>query len=248
MPSEQDEFLKDLDPKNSQTNLEAPLVEGDETPEAEAEEEEVDTEESRAPNRRERRLQAKLTAEREASIAMAARLQAITEAQQAQRESAPSEYLKKVERIYGTNSPEAIEASQLLAESLQAVEERATERAIERIRAEQEQEREAVAQEERSLDEMIEDLEDTYDIELDGNARKGFFQLLERLSPKDRDGNIIAYADHHAVFDEYKARQKPDTSRAKDLAARSMARTGASPKKSVEVEANERWLIDNGLI
>lgn len=243
MPNEQEEFLKDLNPDTKSDVLTEPLV----PPEAEKPtEEQAETDEDKF-NRRERRLAAKLQAERESSIALAARLEALTEAQKFSRENTP-EVDETIARIYGTNTPEAAEATALLQKALTNAENRATEKALEKFREEQQREQEAVAKEEKSLDAMIDDIEDETGQTLDKQTRHGFFQLLEKLSPKDKDGNIIAYADHTAVWEELQVRRQPQQNRAKDLAARSMVSTGASPKTTVEADSNERWLRENGLI
>jgi hypothetical protein len=243
MPNEtQEEFLKDLNPDNKPDVLTAPL-----TPPAEQATEEQETDEDKF-NRRERRLQSKLQAERESAIALAARLEALTEAQKFRQDSEPEEYLKAVEKIYGTSTPEATEATELLKTAIQGAERRATERALEQFREEQRDEYESVAVEERNLDEMVESIEAQTGRDMDDQERQGFFQLLERLSPKDRDGNIIEYADADAVWEELQARKQVQPSRARDLAARSMVRTGASTNTSVEDTSNERWLRENGII
>lgn len=241
MPDQtQEEFLKELEDKKDEVfaNPEEVALEPEKEPE--------DTDEDKF-NRRERRLQAKYQAERESSIALAARLEALTEAQKFSRENTP-EVDETIARIYGTNTPEASEATALLQKALSNVENRATEKALEKFREEQRQEREAVQQEEKSLDGMIEEIEDEYGVTLDKQSKQGFFTLLEKLSPKDRDGNIKDYADHHAVWEELQARRKPDSSRAKDLASRSMVKTGASPATSVEDDATARYLKEQGLL
>ena len=106
-------------------------------------------------------------------------------------------------------------------------------------------------EEEQNLDSMIDDLEEEYGISMDEDTQKGFFTLLEKLSPKDRNGNVIEYADHHAVWEEYQVRRERmagNSNRARDLASRSVVRSGASPSTSVEADSNERWLRENGII
>ncbi len=105
----QEEFLKDLEPDVKPDVFSEPLSTEGEAAKP-AEEPEEDKEEAR--NRRERRLQAKLQAERESNIAQAARIATLTEVQKLRAEE-PEEYLKQVERIYGTNTPEATEATEL---------------------------------------------------------------------------------------------------------------------------------------
>lgn len=243
MPNnEQTEFLKEFDPKPTTDVLEAPLI-----PESEKVEDTEEDDSEKATNRRERRLQTKLQAERESSIALAAKLEVLTEAQKFSRETNP-EIDETITRIYGTNTPEAAEATALLSKAFKNVEERAKDSALQAFRDEQAQERNAVAQEEQTLDSMIEDIEDETGLTLDPNTQKTFFSLLEKLSPKDSEGNVIAYADHHAVWEELQARRQPQQNRAKDLASRSMVKTGASPSTSVEQDATERYLRENGLI
>lgn len=235
----QEEFLRDLEPQDTNV-FDQPTPET--APVADEEEEPIE-----ARNRRERRLQAKLQAEREAGIAMAAKLEVLTEAQRLQRETNP-ELDETISRIYGTDTPEALAATQLLQKAIKSAEDRAAERALQAFREEQEQASQAVAVEEQNLDSMIEELEDEYGVTLDAQTQKGFFTLLEKLSPKDRDGNIIAYADHHAVWEELNARKSSSNTRAKDLASRSMVRNGAPTNTSVTDDATERFLRENGII
>lgn len=240
MPPTQEEFLKDLEPKNEFDVFEATEITPEPTEEVESDEDKF--------NRRERRLQSKLQAERESSIALAARLEVLTESQKFQRENTP-EVDETIARIYGTNTPEATEATNLLTKALANVETRATEKALQTFREEQRKEREAVQKEEKTLDAMVEEIEDEHHVTLDGQSKKGFFALLEKLSPKDADGNISQYADHHAVWEEMQSRRKAaEPNRAKELATRSMARTGASAPSTVTEDANVRFLREQGLI
>ena len=235
----QDEFLKDLEPEQQFNPLE------DAAPkEEDSKQEEEDTEELR--NRRERRLVAKLQAERESSIALAAKLEVLTAAQKTSTTEA-ADYLKKVERIYGTDSPEAVAATELLKGALADVKEIAKQEALETFREEQRVVREAEVKEGNQLDDMVEDIEDTYGVTLDGSSKKSFFQLLEKLSPKDSDGDVIAYADPHAVWEELQSRNKVAPSRAKGLASRGIAKSSSAPS-TVERDSNERFLRENGII
>lgn len=252
MPNQtQEEFLKDLNPDNKPDVLTADLnpdaVVADDVVTDDGTTKETDGQREERLNRRDRRYMKKLEADRDSAIQMADRLARISEAQKA-RTDEPEAYLKQVEKIYGNNSPEAIEATDLLKTALQSVKKQATEDALAQLREEQQKERDAVASEEKSLDAMIEDIEDETGQTLDEQTKKGFFQLLEKLSPKDKDGNVIAYADHNAVWDELQARKVPVQNRAKDLAARSMVNSGSSPKTTIEAESNQRWLIENGII
>lgn len=238
----QDEFLKDLQQNQSEDILTKPLVE---TP-SPAQEPAADEEEART--RRERRLKAKLQAERESAIALAARLDALTQAQKAAQTSETEDYLRLAEQIYGNTTPETAAATDLLKKALSGAEERAYARALQAFEERQQAEDQEIAQAEKSLDQMIDDIEETYNVSIDESTQHAFYQLLERLSPK-RNGEIVEYADPFAVWEELQSRRQQTTStRAKDLAARSMARTGAQTNSNLEEDANARWLRDNGII
>lgn len=244
--SEQEKFLESV---VEESVLDQPLVpEKEEEEETKTEEPEQEEEKEEAKNRRERRLLERLQAEKESNIALNARLQALSEVKQFRENTPEADYLKKVERIYGTNSPEAQEATNLLSEALRGVEERATERALERFREEQEKAQRAVQEEEKQLESFVDSIEDEFNTSLSKADQQGFFRLLEKVSPKDSDGNIIAYADPLSTWELYQEKKQPKDSRAKDLASRSMTASGASSKTSVEDDATARTLREWGII
>lgn len=250
MPNEQEQFLKDLE--NDQTQgldiLEQPL-----TPEPEKEEAETDDEggfggEIEPKNRRERRLMRKLQEERESAIFMAGKVESMTEAARTVTEE--SDYLKAVEQIYGNDTPEKQVATELLKKAIVGARDDAKRQAIEELRAERQKEIEETRQAESELDNVLEDIEDTYDVTLTEAQERAYFGLLERMSPKDRDGNVIGLADPHAVWDVFKDRlQKKGTdNRAKDLSARSMVQSGTSKESTLTDDSQARFLRENGII
>lgn len=251
MPNEQEQFLKGLEPDTTDPFA---GIEGQAPIEPSSDDEEaVDPNEMGLlpKNRRERRLAEKYQAEREANIAMAARLEAITEIQ-TERGSETADYLKAVERLYGTDSPEAREATEILKNTLLGLKEEARREAIEAIREERQIETRAVAEAEQTLDRMIEELEDEFGVDIEGSKQHltGFLNLLERMSPKDREGNIIQYADHYAVWEEYQDRlsRAAAANPAKGLAARSMTHSGAQVESNLTTDATERFLKEHGII
>lgn len=240
----QEEFLKDLEHKETDDVFGEEIVSTEEvTPVVDPKKEEEEH-----FNRRERRLKDKLQAERESSIVLAARLEALTEAQKFSRDTQQSSFEEKASRIYGTETPESKAATDLLIASLREAKEDAKREAIEAFRDEQRKDREAEKEQEGVLDSMVEDIEDEYRVTLNEQSQKSFFQLLEKLSPKDKNGEITQYADHHAVWEQLQSQKTPTNIRAKDLASRAMVKTGASPTGTVEADANERFLKENGFI
>jgi hypothetical protein len=204
-------------------------------------------------NRRHKRLEDRLQAERESNIALNARLQAIAEAKKGTGEEA--DFLKGVDRIYGTDTPEAIAATELLKSTLRGLHDSARKSAIDEIREERQKEIEAQKKADAEVSRMIEEIDDDYGVDLSstGNERlrKGFFSLLQKMSPKDADGNITQYADHSAVWEAFKAQmdsKKPTENRAKDLASRSTTQSGASAGAKTQDDAATKWLKENGII
>ena len=242
--NEQEQFLKDLDQKEGNSVLDQVLepekvtVEGEEKPEED---------EMKLRNRREKRLAQRLQEEREAGIALAERVKVLTETQKF-KEEAGDDHLKSIEKIYGTDTPESVAATEILKSALRGVGEKATERALEKLREEHKIASQAVAKEEKELDSMIDEIEDENTISLSEPQRKLFFSTLEKMSPKDKDGNVIAYADHHAVWEIVQAKSVKTENRAKDLSSRSMVQSGSSKESKLDEDSTARYLRDNGII
>lgn len=243
MPNETDLFLADLpDDQGSdlfdfQQQEPQPFVE-----------QEPEHEDPQPKNRRERRLTQKLEAERQSAIDLAERLSRLEEARTVSEEDA--DYLKGLELIYGTDSPEAIQATELLKKAITGVREDAENRAYQRLQDSQSKEVQAVAQAEEELDSVLDDIEDRYGVELNEDQEVAYFQLMQKMSPKDRNGNVIALADPDAVWEIFSERMNtPRTdSRAKELSARSMVQSGATKDSTLKDDAAERQLRDWGIL
>lgn len=259
MPNEQEQFLKDTETDPSKVDvLEQPLVpaesektEEDEGAKAGASEDDdsEDGEDGLKPkNRRERRLMNKLRQERESSMFLAGKLEARTEAERALTEEA--DYLKSIERIYGTDSPEALLATDLLKKAIIGARDDAENRAYERIKTERQREIEEEREAEAELDSMVEEIEDEYGVSLTDTQQRSFFQLLEKMSPKDKHGNVTEYADPHAVWEVFseKLNKRTKDTRAKDLSSRSMVNSGASKESTLNDDATARYLREQGII
>lgn len=255
--NEQEKFLKDLESdQNREVDiLDMPLdgstsaKEEDKKEDSnEGSEDDGDDEGLKPKNRRERRLLRKLDAERESSIFLAGKLEAREEAKKSVTEE--SDYLKSIERIYGTDTPEAQIATDLLKKALTGVRDDAEQRAYDRMKSDREREVAEERDSSKELDAFVEDIEDTYDVSLTEAQETSFFKLLQKMSPKDREGRVIGYADPHAVWEVFSERlkSKGTDNRAKDLSARSMVQSGASKESSLKDDASSRFLRENGII
>ena len=238
--NETEKFFDDLgtDQNNATDILEQPLTDIDNS--GTPVEQKIDNEdpEKEPKNRRERRLIKKLQEERESAMFMSGKLAALEETKSVINEE--RDYLKGVERIYGTESPEAIMAGDLLKKAIIGARDEAEQRAYERIKAERIQEQQELAKAESQLDGFIEEIEETYGVTITEAQERSYFQLLQKMSPKDRNGNVIEYADPHAVWEVFHERVKskaPDNT-AKILSNRSMTQSGASLESSLPDGAN----------
>lgn len=182
-------------------------------------------------DRRHRRLEQKLQAEREANIELSTRLKTISEM---------DKFSKEVEGV-DPNIAKMFDSSEVgkenairLSEAMRTMKNEAKEEAIREIESKQVE----LAQEQKEYEDLIdnnlESLEDSHNIDLTSDApkarkaRREFLELVQDLSPKDENGDIISYADFDATFDQYlKSQQEPkDNSRRESIASRSMARSG----------------------
>ncbi len=108
----------------------------------------------------------------------------------------------------------------------------AEERAYNRLRSDVDKEKQEEKQWSEYINEQFESIEDDHKVDLTSNApsaqktRKEFLELVQKLSPKDKDGNIESYADFGQTWEIYQSMQsKPDNSQKKSLASRSMAKS-----------------------
>lgn len=241
-----DEFKKPEDNNDPFAFLEKPV----EKPAEEIKGEETPAEGAPEPrNRREKRLMEKLQAERETAITLAAKLDAITQSQQTRTES--SQWEESIEKIYGNTTPELREATELLRTSMKSLKEEAKREALAEYQQIRQQEQAVVSQAEKRIDSMLEEIEDEYNADLSSGAhRTEFLKLIEKMSPKDSEGNIVEYADHHAVWEIYQDklnRNKP-VNPAKDIVARGMTQSAGANDTNLSNDAHVRFLKEHGII
>lgn len=147
-------------------------------------------------------------------------------------------------RLIGNDTPEKI----AFIKEAKAREERMLQQAEERAFNKLSEERERELREEKEAEEYlvnaIDDLEDTFNVDLTSKdpvakkTRVDFLKFVEKIAPKDSEGNIINYPDMTSAFETFQATRPKNNSneKAKDLASRSMSRSGDSistPEKRV---------------
>ncbi len=143
--------------------------------------------------------------------------------------------------VIGNDTPEKVNAIKNLEKAFISLDERSVKRAEERIeeirRQEEEEEKQAVEE----LNNAFEFIEENYDVDLTSRRaeklRTEFVSFVEKIAPKDRNGDVIDYPDMNSAWETFSEIKKSTStpSRAKELASRSMTRstenTSVAPKK-----------------
>lgn len=186
-------------------------------------------------DRRHRRLEQRLQAERESNLVMAERLKNLSEMDRFAKDNG-DEVDPRIAKMFNSDDigkQNALVLSQVISENRQ----KAKEEALEEMDRKQVQAVEEQKKYESLIDNELESLEDEYNVDLTSDspkarkARRELLELVERVSPKDESGEITGYADFGATYDMYrksKAEDKVDNSRREEIADRSMKRSSAN--------------------
>jgi len=159
------------------------------------------------------------------------------EAREFKEEVKESDFVSAMEAILGNDTPEKVNALNLLKRTVDDLRTEARS-AKEMLEAE----RRADEQAERELTQGFENIEETFNVDFNTNKklRSEFAEFIERVAPKDENGEIIDYPDFTETFKVFQElRQKPQNTRAKELASRSMTRGGEASK--VEIPTDTSW-------
>jgi len=124
----------------------------------------------------------------------------------------------------------------------------AEERAFNKLSQREQEALEADRQAEEKLTLAIEDIEENFNVDLTSKdpvsrkTRVDFMNFVEKIAPKNSRGEIIDYPDMNSAFETFQEMRKstPTSSRAKDLASRSLKRSGDAIAKP-----QERITFDN---
>lgn len=212
--------------------------------------EEGDGEERPRTMRQNKRLEKQLQWERENRIAAEARAAALAE----KVVVADTGIDPDLVRMYG---PENTEAARIHQNLLAKYAKQAEEQALQRFQQSAATER-AEAQRIRSVIEgHIEDIEEEYGVDLSSGSpkanreRERFLGLIEKLSPKDEDGNVENFVDFAETWELYQSRQDKlsDNTQRKEIAARTMQKSGTTTQTTQRVPTPgfDGWKTDLGL-
>lgn len=149
-----------------------------------------------------------------------------------------------LERVIGNDTAEKVQAVKDFRRMLGTLEEKGAQRAMDQIRQQSEAQVEEERRTQAQLDESFDAIEDTYGVDLSSNTpqarktRSEFVDYIRKIAPKNDDGEVSAFPDLNAAFEEYQERSKrvaPTNAQAKALASRGVAKssdTTVAPKAS----------------
>jgi hypothetical protein len=216
--------------------------------ESEEEPEKETNEEEGRKNRYTRRREAEAQRLRDENIQLNERVKVLSEVGKFKEEVGDSDAYSKLDAILGNNEPGKLAATNILKEVIKDLTEKNKQELRQELDSRSEQESEAQKEADDEVDSFLDTAEDEgLDIE-DENTRKGLITLMERMSSKYNDGNIKEFADPEAVIETYKELQKRSgSSKARELASRSMTRSGESQPSTLPQNAIDRFMTENGL-
>lgn len=253
--NEVNRFLKELAGEQPESILDKPLDLGtDEEPEKEAPVRKVELDEDGyAKNRQGRRKRQHDEDLRNEISQLNERVKVLSEADKFKQETG-DDYHELLKTIYGNADekgnydPKRDLATKNLIMAFDKMKESAKKEFIEAYESRSNEESKAEKEADKEVDEFLDIAEDE-GLDIDDDAtRSGLVTLMERMSKKYDDGNIKEFADSEAVVEAYKSLQKRGgSSRAKDLADRSMTRSGESQPSKLQENAIETYMRENGL-
>jgi hypothetical protein len=188
-------------------------------------------------NRRHRRLEAALQQERESNIELAARLKERSEAEKFARETG-GEVDPRIAKMFDS-SDVGKENALALSSVLRDMTAKAREEALDEFENRQEKVRNEQREYETFIDNELTFLEEEYNVDLTSDspaarkARREFIELVQDLSPKDKDGELTGFADFDKTFEIYQktkteSKANPTSERRREIASSSMQRSGTS--------------------
>lgn len=150
-------------------------------------------------------------------------------------------------RIIGNDTPEKRQAVSDFKKYLSSIKEEARQGTLAELQNREQAERAEETQAQEELISGFEDIEDKFGVDLTSSnpraekIRNDFVDFIRRVSPKDTDGDVIAYPDLVETFTLFQdsMRRSPTNSRAKDLSSRSMARSAET--KANPMPADQSW-------
>ncbi len=155
-------------------------------------------------------------------------------------------------RMIGNDTPEKVAVLKDFKKALGNVEARGAQKAMSQFQAEQQRIVQEDAKAQAALTQGFEDIEDEYGVDITSSSpvakktRNDFIDFVKRIAPKNSQGIVTEFPDFSEafqIFQDTKKADKPNNSRAKELANRGMARSSATTTQ-VKVKDNSWNAVD----
>lgn len=149
-------------------------------------------------------------------------------------------------RLIGNDTPEKVAMVREAMARDERMLQQAEERALGRLSQKEQETLRADKEAEQELENAFENIEENYDVDITSNnptakkTRQEFVSFVERIAPKDKNGDVVDYPDMQSAWETFSEIKKATAtpSRAKELASRSMAR---SSEAQVRPEVKSNW-------
>lgn len=140
-------------------------------------------------------------------------------------------------RLIGNDTPEKKSMINEFKDILGNLKGEARAEALAEIEARSNAEKQADIAAEQELETAFENIEESYDVDISSNSpvakktRQEFITFVEKIAPKDRNGQVVDYPDMNSAWETFSEMKKSSqqSNPAKGIAARSMARSSEAP-------------------
>lgn len=156
------------------------------------------------------------------------------------RPSAEQSFKREVEDItlpasfvnlVGNDTPEKVQVLKDLSNYFGGLKGEARKEFLAEMKAQEQAKVDADTKAQEELDNYFDEIEETYNVDLTSKSasakqlRAGFIEWVRKIAPKDEHGEVAAFPDLVASFEEFQEKNKRPASRAKELANRGMTRS-----------------------
>lgn len=156
-------------------------------------------------------------------------------------------------RLIGNDTPEKVAMIREAMARDERMLQQAEERALGRLSQKEQESIKADKEAEDELETAFENIEENFSVDITSNnpiakkTRQEFVSFVEKIAPKDRNGDIVDYPDMQSAWETFSEIKKSTATpnRAKELASRSMARsaeTTTTPQKRVTFNDAEDFI------
>lgn len=155
-------------------------------------------------------------------------------------------------KVIGNDTPEKIEAIRDMKKYLSSLEEKGAQKALKQLQDAEDQRIQDEVRAKEELDTYFDNIEETYNVDITSNTpaakktRDEFVEFVKRISPKDRNGDVVQFPDLVESFDAFQKISKIQTppNRAKELADRSRSRSSDASNNAPKPADNSWAAVD----